>query len=325
LTAHPKSFDALYLSGVLECDAQEYRAAAEHLKAATALDPNHYDVRYHLGVALFHLQRNGEAIEELKKAVALDPNQADAHFHLAQALRATGQTAEAQEQLKIYQERKQSDNRLALSQTKAGQAAQALASGNAVQAVALYREAIEAQPQDAVLEYDLAIAIDQDKDSEAERLEQERVALEKAVELKPGFAGAENQLGIVLARAGETQAAEKHFRSALAVAPRFAEASNNLGTLLGQEGRDAEAEARFRSAVSANPRNLRAWVNLAATLASESHFAEAQEAVATALKIDPKDQDALRLRQMLASARASGTEAGGPGATDRPSSSPVPR
>jgi len=106
----------------------------------------------------------------------------------------------------------------------------------------------------------------------------------------------------VTAQAGETAAAEQHFRNALASSPRFADAQNNLGTLLGQEGRDNEAEVRFRSAVSANPRFLRAWINLAATLASQSHFAEARSAVESALRIDPKDSDALRLRQMLPSA-----------------------
>ena len=82
---------------------------------------------------------------------------------------------------------------------------------------------------------------------------QERATLEKAIALKPGFAAAENQLGFVEARSGDTAAAEHHFRSSLAAVPRFARALNNLGTLLGQEGRDTEAEVFFRSAVSANP------------------------------------------------------------------------
>jgi Flp pilus assembly protein TadD len=120
--------------------------------------------------------------------------------------------------------------------------------------------------------------------------------------LKPGFAAAENQLGYLAARAGETAAAEQHFRKALATMPRFADAANNLGTLLGQEGHDAEAEACFRSALSANPRSVRAWVNLAATLGSESRLAEARAAVESALRIDPQDSDALQLRQMLSTA-----------------------
>ena len=301
---HPHDFDALYLSGVIENDEQQFAAAAEHLKAAVALEPNHYDARFNLGNALFHLQQNEAARTQLEKAVVLDPSQAQGHFHLAQVLRAMGQTAEAQAQLKLFQEQQQATLKLALGQTKAGQAAQALKDGHAGQAATLYREAIEAQPQNASFEFDLAQALGQIGDPG--NLPEERAALEKAIRLKPGFAAAENQLGFLAAQAGDNAAAEKHFRSALASMPRFAEAANNLGTLLGQEGHDVEAEACFRSALSANPRSVQAWVNLAATLASESRFPEARAAVESALQVSPQDADALRLQQMLPSAQNKG-------------------
>jgi tetratricopeptide (TPR) repeat protein len=321
LAAHPDSFDALYLSGILENDAQEYAAASEHLKAAVAINPTHYDARYNLGVALSHLQQNEAAREQLEKAVVLAPNEAEAHFHLAQVLRALGQSAQSQAQLKLFQERQQATIKLALAQTKGSQAAQALSSGNPAQAVTLYREAVDARPQDAALQFDLALALNSIKDPTPEDQLQERAALEKAIQLKPDFAAAENQLGYVAARAGDTAFAEQHFLKALALVPRFAEASNNLGTLLGQEGRDTEAEVRFRSAVSANPRYIRAWVNLAATLASESHFPEARTAIESALKIDPRDPDALRLRQMLAGTPGSPSSSQGLAVTPPVSSS----
>ena len=294
LAAHPDSFDPLYLSGVIENDMQQYAAAAEHLKAAVALDPSHYDAHFNLGVALSHLQQNEAARGQLEEAVSLDPSKAEAHFQLAKVLRALGQVDEANTQLKLFQERQQATTNLALGQTKAGQAAQALNGGNSALAVSLYRDAISALPQDAVLQYNLALALDRTGDAVAER-----VALETALQLRPAFAEAENQLGYITARAGETAAAEKHFRNALAAAPSFAEADNNLGTLLGQENRDREAEIYFRSAVTVNPRYAPAWINLAATLASESRFPAARDAVEHALRIDPKNADALRLRQML--------------------------
>ncbi len=294
LASHPSSFDPLYLSGVIENDMQDWTAAAEHLKAAVALNPNHYDAHFNLGIALSHLQQNEAAREQLEKALALDSSKAEAHFHLAQVLRALGQTDEAKTQLKLFQERQQATTNLALGQTKAGQAAAALDAGNAVLAVSLYRDAITALPQDAVLRYDLALALDRTGDAAAER-----AALEIAVQLRPGFAEAENQLGYITARAGDFAAAEKHFRNALAAAPSYAEAENNLGTLLGQENRDSEAEICFRSAVTVNPRYSPAWINLAATLASESRFSAARDAIERALRLDPKNADALRLRQML--------------------------
>jgi tetratricopeptide (TPR) repeat protein len=300
MAANPDSFDALYLAGILENDAQEYPPAIKHLKAAVVMNPSHYGARYNLGLAYSRLQQNEAAAEQFEKAVALDPTQAEAHFHLAQVLRSLGQADRAQEQLNRFQECQQATVKLALGQTKAGQAAQALKDGHADQAAALYREAVEAQPENANFEYDLALALE----TIGNPL-QERAALEKAIALRPGFAAAENQLGLIEARSGDTAAAEQSFRSSLATVPRFAGALNNLGTLLGQEGRDTEAEVLFRSAVSANPRYTQAWVNLAATLASQSRFPEAQDAVENALKTAPQDRDALRLQQMLAKAEGS--------------------
>jgi tetratricopeptide (TPR) repeat protein len=310
LDEHPHDFDALYLSGVIENDEQQFAAAAGHLKAAVALEPDHYDARFNLGVALSHLSQNDAARVQLERAVAIDPSQPEGHFHLAQVLRAMGQNTEAETQLKLFQQEKQATVQLALGQTKAGQAAQALKDGHADEAAALYREAIAAQPQNASFEFDLAQALGQIHDPG--NLPEERAALEKAVQLKPGFAAAENQLGFLAAQAGDTAAAELHFRRALASMPRFAEAANNLGTLLGQEGHDVEAEACFRSALSANPRSVQAWVNLAATLASESRFPEARSAVESALQVSPRDADALRLQGMLSSAPDEGRPASGP-------------
>jgi tetratricopeptide (TPR) repeat protein len=297
LAAHPQDFEALYLSGVVENDEQQFAIAAQHLQAAVRLNPNHYDVRFNLGTAYERMKKNEAAREQLEKAVEIDPSKAEAHFHLAQVFRALGETANAQKQLKLFADCQQATTMLALGQTKAGQAAQAFEAGNTTQAISLYRDAIDALPQDAVLEYDMALALERAGD-----VADERVALEKAVQLRPGFAEAENRLGLVSARAGERAEAEHYFRSAIQAAPSYAEAANNLGTLLGQEGRDREAEAVLRSAVSANPRFGQAWVNIAATLASESKFAEARAAVESALRIDPHDANALRLREMLASA-----------------------
>ncbi|HEY6490090.1 MAG: tetratricopeptide repeat protein [Terracidiphilus sp.] len=296
LEAHPDNFDALYLSGVVENDLQQYTSAVDHLKSAAALNPGHFDVRFNLGIAYAHLKKNDAARTQLEKAVALDPAKAEAHFQLAQVLRAQGQMVEAQEQLKLFAQCRQATTTLALGQTKAGQAAQALDAGNATEAVALYREAIEALPHDATLQYNLALALDRTGDQSGERS-----ALERALQLKPSFAEVHNQLGLVLTRSRDANEAEQQFREAIAAAPSYAEAANNLGTLLGQQGRDHDAETSFRSAVAANPRFAQAWINLAATLASESRFLEARAAVDAALRIDPRDADALRLRQMLPS------------------------
>lgn len=299
LAAHPRDFDALYLSGVIDNEMRQYPLAVERLRAAVALNPNHYDSRFNLGDALFHLGQNAAAREQLEKAVALDPSQAQGHFRLAQVLRAMDQSDAAQEQLKLFQECQQNTVNLALAETKAGQAALALKNGKAEAAAALYRQAIQAQPQNPSFRFDLAQALEHTGKPE-DRVE-ERAALEEAVALKPGFALAENQLGLMAVQDGDAATAERHFRNALAASPLYADAANNLGTLLGGEDRESEAESCFRLAISADPHAVSPWINLAATLASESRFAEARSAVQSALRIDPNDAGALRLLQLLRS------------------------
>lgn len=297
LVAHPHEFEGLYLSGILDVDAQKYDSAIARLRAAAEINPDHYDVQYQLGVALLRTHCITEARDHLERAVALNPDEAQAHFQLAQALRMLNQSADAEAQLKQYKERAAAETNRALAANKSNLAERALRSGDAKQAVELYREGVAARPDDAVLQYNLAVALAGTGDHDAER-----AALEQALQLRPGFAEAENRLGYLAASSGRLAAAEQHFRNALAAAPSYSEAANNLGTLLGQQGRDHEAEVYFQTAVKANPRYGDAWVNLAATLASESQFASAREAVEHALRVDAENAGALRLRQMLPTA-----------------------
>ena len=295
LARHPKDFDALYLAGVVENDAQEYAEAAEHLKAAVALNGAHYDTRYNLGLALVQLGQTEAAKAEFAEAVKLNPDEAQAHFHLAQTLRTLGRSEEGKAELEKYRQRQQAVVQTALGETKAGQAAAAMKEGKAEEAAKLYREAMEAEPEKVTYGYDLAQALG----AGGYRAEQ-AAALEAVIAKKPDFAAALNQLGELEAEEGKAQAAERHFRAALTAMPGFAEAANNLGALLGNENREGEAEEFFRRATMENPRFAQAWVNLAATLASQGKFGEAEGAVETALRVEPGNQEAERLKGMLA-------------------------
>jgi len=263
LAAMPHNFDVLLQNGMLERQAGDYASARDHLREAEVLDPKSYDCRYNLGAALAHLNDNAGAKEQLEKAIALDPSQADAHFQMAPVLRALGDTAGAQEQLKLYQQLNRASVGRSQADTKSQLAAQKLASGDTQAAISLYREAVATTPDNALLNYQLAMALDKGGD-----LAGERSALEQAVEVDPAFAVAQNQLGYLLAHDGS--------------------ASGN-----------AAAEGHFRAAVKAAPEFTVAWINLAATLGAETHYGEAQEAVATALRLDPKNTDAQQLSQQL--------------------------
>jgi Flp pilus assembly protein TadD len=264
LRVTPHNWEVLYLNGVLEQRAGEYAAARDHLQQAVALNPNHYESRRNLGSVLAKLKDNQGAREQLEKAIALGNHDPQVRFELAGVLRALGENEQAQEQFKLYQQEAQAKSDLTQAAAKAAFADQKLAAGDLKQAVDLYREAFAAAPKEASLAYKLAMALDQAGDPV-----NERAALEQAIQIDPGMAEAQNQLGYLASRAGETASAEEHFRLAVRASPGFA----------------------------------KAWVNLAATLYLESKLPEAKEAVERALQVEPGNPQAQKLSSALDSAQ----------------------
>ncbi len=265
LLAAPHDFGVLYLNGVLERESGQYPAARLHLEEAVKLDPKHYNSRYNLGVVLAELGDPKGAREQLEKALELGATEPQIRFKLAAVLRTLGETQLAQEQLKLYQQEEKAKADRTLAASKSAQAAKEMENGNPAKAAALYREALDAYPKDASLTYKLAIALDGAGDTEAER-----TVLEQAVQIDPDFALAQNQLGYLASRGGDTASAEDH----------------------------------FRQAVRSSPAYTQAWVSLAATLGMESRFPEAQEAIASALRLDPNNAEAQQLRKELTAAQA---------------------
>jgi tetratricopeptide (TPR) repeat protein len=264
LAAHPKDFDFLYLTGILENQAGQYAAASAHLEQAIALNPDYYNAHYNLGVALLALKKFPEAREQLSKALDLGGTEPEIRFKYASALRELGETELAKQQLELYQKQLQYNQHHALSASKTAQGDKELATGDPQKAVADYREAADATPDDAQIAYKLALALDRTGDTAAER-----PILEQAIKLDPGFALAQNQLGYLDSRSGDSASAEEHFRLAVRAAPGYTQA----------------------------------WISLAATLAMESRIPEAQEALASALKLEPDNAEALQLRKDLNAAQ----------------------
>jgi tetratricopeptide (TPR) repeat protein len=260
LAARPHDFDFLYLSGILENESGQFAAARTHLEAAIALDPNYYNAHYNLGLVLAAIKDFAAAKEQLEKAIALGATEPQVHFKLSTVLRALGENDRAQEELTLFQQGNQAKINRTLAASKAAEAAKEQASGNLQKAAALYREASQATPDDPVLAYKLALALDGTGDTAAER-----TALEQAVKIDPAFALAQNQLGYLASKDGDSAGAEEHFRLAVRAAPGYTQA----------------------------------WISLAATLGMESRFPEAQDAIATALKLEPDNSEAKQLRKDL--------------------------
>src|SRR5262249_18039625 len=71
--------------------------------------------------------------------------------------------------------------------------------------------------------------------------------------LKPQFAQAHDNLGIVYARRGETDRAIESFRTALRLDPKNCQAATNLGVALEQNGKVDEARQLWTHALEVDP------------------------------------------------------------------------
>lgn len=263
LAQAPRDADLLNLNGFLERKAGDYQAARKHLEEAVALNPNDYNSRMNLGLVLAQLKDAAGARVQLEKAVELGVSEPQVHFELSKVLRTLGETAEAQRQLTLFEQKLKEESDQALAVLKATQAAEAAKARDNRKAADLYREACAAQPGNAVLEYRLALVLDDLGDGLGER-----AALEQSIKI------------------------DSHF-----VLAHYA-----LGYLEFQGGDHSAAEEQFRLVVADTPDNAQAWVSLGAVLATESKFQEARDAVAKALKLEPDNAGALGLSRQLASA-----------------------
>ena len=108
--------------------------------------------------------------------------------------------------------------------------------GQLAEAVALYRQVLDAEPNQPD-----AMALPR---RGAHQLGDSRAAAEnirRAIELNPRAAAYHNSLGLALRATGELDAAIASYRRALEISPDFPDALNNLGVALRERGELEEA------------------------------------------------------------------------------------
>ena len=102
----------------------------------------------------------------------------------------------------------------------------------------------------------------------AGRLDEAIVHYQRALQIRPDYGLAHNNLGNVLLRLGRPDEALQHFRDALRLDPSNAEAHYNAGSVLRSRGDLAAALAQFREAVELKPESTSAVASLAWLLAT---------------------------------------------------------
>jgi Tfp pilus assembly protein PilF len=92
---------------------------------------------------------------------------------------------------------------------------------------------------------------------------------------QPGVA---RRLAVLYGKQGETERARTEFETALREQPRDADLFNDFGYFQYQLGESAAAEKSLRQALALDPKHQRAWVNLGKVLVKERRYEESCEA-----------------------------------------------
>lgn len=110
----------------------------------------------------------------------------------------------------------------------------------------------------------------------------------------PSSAMAHGAVGVLRASAGRLDAAEGHFRRALAAYPGCVEDQDRLAAVLESGGAEPEEERRLRASVETHPSCRKARANLGAALAQRGDLEGAVGHLRVSALIDPDDLGARR-------------------------------
>jgi predicted CXXCH cytochrome family protein len=250
----PGRWRYLYSLGMAFSAAGQADRSSEALQRARSLAPREPVILYGLADVDFVRGRLPEAISLLRRAIGLNPDLAEGPNNLGNALSRAGNLNGA--------------------------------------AVAL-RDAARLRPEVSSIRINLAgVLARQGKLSDA------REELEKALQIGPSREEARSvYLRVLMATANENQA---RARFSAVLDSQLSDVYNNLGTVLVGLGDTDAAIRHYRSAIAARPDSAAAHLNLGLTLAGQKKLGEAQQALEAAVKYDPDLYEAhLKLGELL--------------------------
>jgi tetratricopeptide (TPR) repeat protein len=219
------------------------------LREAVRLQPDYAEARANLGAALTPTDPD-EAIRELETAVALAPGSVEAQFNLATAYGSSPQFGPAKE---IEQLRKVIDRAPAFARARFALGKALLQEGKIDEAVDALTEAARLEPSSGETHYQLGLAL-----VRAGRKEEAATELQKGRELTTAADRSENAAQILAeGRAamdrGELDDALAKFRRVVQLAPESSEAARDVGAVLEKQGDTDAAAAAYGKALEMNP------------------------------------------------------------------------
>jgi len=160
--------------------------------------------------------------------------------------------------------------------------------------ISLWRHTLRHSPDVAKAHRNLGFALYERGDSE-----EGFAHIRRAIELRPGWATAENysNIGNALRAKGDLEGAIGAYQKAVQVDAGFANAHYNLGNVFYGMRRLPEAAASYERAVAADADHPNAWFNLGNARAMSGDLQGAVDAYRQALRVNPTDADAKKRLQ----------------------------
>ncbi len=206
-------------------------------------------------------------------------------LHQAVAQHQSGNLVEA---LRIYREILEIEPQNVDALNLGGVASHRL--GDVESGINLLRAAVAVNPGHAEVHNNLGNAL-----QAAGQVHEAAAAYHTATKLKPDFADAHYNLGTALQTSGDAESAIDAYRRTIKFKPSFAEAHYRLGVLLHTSGKMDEAMAAYGRTVEADPGHAAANNNLAAGQIARSNYEEAIACCRQALATDPDNAKTLSL------------------------------
>jgi len=157
-----------------------------------------------------------------------------------------------------------------------------LRGGRPALAIGPLREAALLQPQHAVLQHDLGLAL-----LEVGQVDEAIAALRRAVDIDPAFADAHFRLGIALEKRGDMGGAVLAYDRATELSPALTEAWFRAGALVYALGHRDEAIGCFRRAAETGPKTSFGRLGKARALLTEERDLEAEKVLRKTIAVEP--------------------------------------
>jgi len=253
----PKGLTAqvYYLKGRALAQKGNVAAALASFRQALVADPKSIETLVGMAEMFAAENKHADSVAMLQKARELNPESLDVLRHFIVEAMQAGQNDRALLAAQDLQRKsRELDDRYLIASVMIQQK-QYLAASH------ILEDYVAQRPQDAKAYLGLGITY-----LTLLRYPDARQALEKALQINPGLAEAEFQLGLLSGQEGTRQDAMQHWLRAVQLQPRHAQALFSLGTVYLESGEFADAESAFSRSLAADPGNMKAEYDLALAL-----------------------------------------------------------